>query len=126
MTPTETVTDFKLEEPDGKPVTFSAILKAVEKHCKPLLDGETFFDQAGWGKDTKDARLPKRWRSLIAWTMDGNSEGYYVHLGLMVDFGNNLQPGHYIDIGYAKLWDPNAAQAVATEAQRFLSAVRWN
>ncbi len=122
----EFITDFSLEESDGKPVTFSAIVKAVEQHCKPLLDGETFCDRSTWDAEAKDTRLPEHWRSLIAFAMDGDSEGYYVHIGVMVDFGSVQQPGKYIDIGFVKLWTPKAAQDVAVKAQRFLSAARQN
>ncbi len=126
MTKAERVTDFRLEEPDGKPVALSAIVKAVEQHCKTQLQGEAFCDRSSWDVETKDRRLPKRWRGLIAFAVDGDSEGYYVHIGVMVTFGDGLRPGEYIDMGFVKLWDAKAAQIVATEAQRFLSASRWN
>ncbi len=74
-------------------------MKAVEQHCKPLLDGETFCDRSTWDAEAKDTRLPEHWRSLIAFAMDGDSEGYYVHIGVMVDFGSIQQAGRYVDIG---------------------------
>jgi hypothetical protein len=46
MTKAEWVTDFKLEGSDGAPVTLSAIVKAVEEHCKAKLEGETFHNCA--------------------------------------------------------------------------------
>lgn len=58
--------------------------------------------------------------------LNGDSEGYYVHIGVMVDFGDRMEPGKYFDLGFVKLWDPKTAQTLATEAQRFLSATRWN
>ena len=127
MTKDEWVTDFKLEEADGKPVTLSAIVQAVKKHCKELLDGDSFCDRSTWGPDA-ERRLPERWRSLIAFALDGDNEGYYVHIGVMVSFGGDTDddPGHYIDMGFAKMWTPEQAQRLATEAQRFLSAARWN
>ena len=115
-----------LEEADGMPVTLSAIIRAVEEYLKPQLDGERFCDRSEWDAESKGRRLPKRWRSLIAFALDGDSEGYYVHIGVMVDFGDRLEPGKYIDMGFVKLWDALTARAVATEAQRFLSATRWN
>ncbi len=127
MTKAEWVTDFKLEETDGKPVTLCAIVKAVEEHCKAQLDGERFYISADWEpKGRVPERLPERWRSLIAFAIDGDSEGYYVHIGLIINFGDLQQPGKYIDMGFVKLWDAKTAQTVATEAQRFLSAARWN
>ena len=130
MTKAEWVTDFKLEEADGKPITLSAIVKAVKEHCKELLDGESFCDVAAWSPNV-ETRLPERWRSLIAFAMDGDCEGYYVHIGCLVSFGDwapmmLYKPGHYIDIGFAKVWSAEQAQKLATEAQRFLSAARWN
>lgn len=44
----------------------------------------------------------------------------------MINFGALEHLGQYLDMGFVKLWDPKIAQAVATEAQRFLSAARWN
>ncbi len=127
MTKAEWVTDFKLQGPDGKPVPLSDIVKAVEEHCKAKLDGERFHDRSAWdSKGHPPARLPERWRHLIAFAIDGDSEGYYVHIGVMIGFGDIQEPGRYLDIGFVKLWDPKTAQDVATEAQRFLSASRWN
>jgi hypothetical protein len=126
MTRAEQVTDFKLEEPDGKPVTFTAIIKAINDHCKDLMGGDCFTDKSKWDTPPVDIRLPACWRSLIAFAMDGDNEGYYVHVGVMVDFGYGDRPGEYLDIGFVKLWEAETAQRVATEAQRFLSASRWN
>ena len=125
MTKAEWVTDFKLEEPDGKPVTLSAIVQAVKKHCKELLDGESFCDRSTWGPDA-ERRLPERWRHLIAFWMEGDDEGWYVHIGVMVEFGGGGHHGEYIDMGIAKVWSVETAQRLATEAQRFLTATRWN
>lgn len=125
MTKEEWVTDFKLEETDGQPVTLSAIVKAVAIHCKEILNGDSFCDRSTWIGE--GGRLPERWRSLIAFAMDGDCEGYYVHIGVMVEFGSGQShPGEYIDMGFAKVWDAKQAQQLATEAQRFLSACRWN
>jgi hypothetical protein len=127
MTKAEQITDFRLEEPNGKPVTLGAIVKAVEEFCKVQLDGERFHNRSDWeSKEQPPKRLPKHWRSLIAFPVDGDSEGYYVHIGVMVCFGDLQQPGSYIDMGFVKLWDAGTAYTVAAEAQRFLSAVRWN
>lgn len=124
MIRSEQVTDFKLEHEDGTPVTTGEIVKAVEAHCKELLDGESFCDRSKWFGEID--KLPERWRHLIAWWMEGDNEGWYVHLGVMVDFGGGGKPGEYWDMGFAKLWSPETAKKVATEAQRFLTAARWN
>jgi hypothetical protein len=127
MTRAEWVTDFKLDEADGQPITFSALVEAVKAHCKEILDGESFCDVTAWGgEQAKGRRLPARWRSLIAFALDGDCEGYYVHIGVMVDFGDWDRPGQYLDAGFAKVWTAEQAQKLATEAQRFLSAARWN
>jgi hypothetical protein len=127
MTKAEWVTDFKLEEPDGgQPITCTALLYGIEKHCKTLLEGEHFYDCSAWSAD-KNRRLPARWRCLIAFAVDGDSEGYYVHIGVMVSYSDGeFGPGQYLDCGFVKMWTAKAAQLLATEAQRFLSAARWN
>jgi len=124
MQRSEMVTDFKLYGDGDKPITVSQLIKGAEKHLKPMLDGEVFCDCSTWNGPSP--ALPERWRSLIAFAVDGDNEGYYVHVGVMVCFGTDKQHGEYIDAGFVKLWTPEHAQRIATEAQRFLSAARWN
>ena len=120
----EMVTDFKLEHEDGTPVTQSEIVKAVETHCKEILDGECFCDRSRWTGE--GGPLPERYRHLIAFWMEGDNEGWDVHIGCMVEFGGGGHHGEYIDMGFAKVWTADAAKRLATEAQRFLTATRWN
>ena len=118
------VTDFKLYGDGDKPITLSQLIKGAEKHLLPMLEGERFCDRSEWFDE--GGPLPARWRSLIAFAVDGDNEGYYVHVGVMVCFGTGKQHGEYIDAGFVKLWTAEHAQRIATEAQRFLSAARWN
>ncbi|GGG86637.1 hypothetical protein [Edaphobacter dinghuensis] len=127
MNPQDTVTGFSLEEKDsGKNVTVTSLIQAVNAHCKNLLQGESFCDRTAWDEDRKNERIPKRFRSLISFAIEGESEGWYVHVGAMVAFGNRPYPGIYIDFGHAKLWSSEDAYALGMEAQKFLTAVRWN
>ena len=124
MVGSEMVTDFRLEDAEGKPVSLSAIVKAVNAHCQGIMDGERFCDRDAWDGVTR--YLPERWRSLIAFWQEGDNEGWYVHIGCMVDYGYGERHGEYIDMGFVKLWTPDAAKKLCTEAQRFLTACRWN
>ena len=124
MTRSEHVTDFKLDDADGRSITLSAVVKGVQEHCKEILEGERFCDRSEWFGE--GGPLPERWRHLIAYAMEGDNEGYYVHLGVMVDFGGGGKHGEYIDMGFVKLWSADHARRVCNEAQRFLTAARWN
>jgi hypothetical protein len=126
MTGTESVTEFSLEDAQGQPVTVSAIVEAINEYCRPWLTGESFGDRSTWEPTRKGETLPERWRYLVAYCVDGDCEGWYVHIGCMVNFGYEQTHGDYIDFGHAKLWTAADAYTVAREAQRFLSACRWN
>jgi hypothetical protein len=123
MNKTEMVTDFKLET-DGKAVKTVDLVKALNEHCKAQLDGETFSCSAAW--DNPEARLPERYRWLIAFAVEGGSEGWYVHVGAIIQKRSLSDPNEYIDFGFAKVWSVEASFAVQREAQRFLTAARWN
>lgn len=126
MNTKEQVTDFSLEEPGtGKQVTVSALIKALNLHCKEKLAGESFCDTSTWCERSGE-RIPDRYRSLIAFAIEGDSEGWYVHVGAMVRFGCDDGKGLYVDFGFAKMWSADEAYDLCREAQRFLSAARWN
>lgn len=127
MNTKEQVTTFSLEEPGtGKQVTVSALIKALNLHCKEKLAGESFCDTTAWDSARKDERVPERYRSLIAFAMEGSSEGWYVHVGAIIAFGDGPYPGIYINFGHAKMWSAEEAYDLCREAQRFLTATRWN
>jgi hypothetical protein len=147
MTQNEMITDFKLA---GESV--NGLLKAVNKHlkkagCEPEEYG---FDSASWVRysGAKDQLLPPRsdFRWLVAWVVEGGSEGYYIHLGAILarrtiemntkhdEIGGTLKavytPGEdtstYLEFGLAKTYSAESAYAICREAQRFLTAAEWN
>lgn len=127
MNTKEQVTTFSLEEPGtGKQVSVSALIKAINAHCREQLKGESFCDTTAWDSLRKDERVPQTYRSLIAFAMEGESEGWYVHVGAIVVFGDGPYPGIYVNFGHAKMWSAEDAYDLCREAQRFLTATRWN
>ena len=126
MTKAEMVTDFTLE---GK--TVDEVIQALREHCKGLLED---CDDFGLSPDiqygAKGARVPDRYRWVVAFAVEGESEGWYVHVGCQVPDQNaskltGLAVYQYVDWGFAKVWSADSAYALAREAQRFLSAARW-
>ena len=71
-------------------------------------------------------QLPDRFRWLIAFEAEGESEGWYVHVGAIVQKRTLSEPNEYIDFGFVKVWSVDDSFAVQKEAQRFLTAARWN
>ncbi len=127
MRQADMVTDFKLIDAEGNTPRILDLVKAIEAHCSGLLDGERFSVPCQWYPEHMEDRLPARYAALVAYTMDGQCEGYYVHLGAVVDFGDGHGgSGVYVDLAFVKLWNPDAARKLADEAQRFLCAARWN
>lgn len=69
--------------------------------------------------------LPEKFWNLVAFNVEGGSEGWYVHVGAITR-GEAGKPPQYIDFGFAKMWTPEKAYELTVAAQRFLSAVCWN
>jgi hypothetical protein len=136
------VTDFKLTE-GGRPATVLSLLQALNKFCGSLAE-EYNFTAVDRTADIRE----KYWR-LVAFAVEGNSEGYYVHVGAIVrreqivSHGrtvdcptaarNGCCPGHpeallpvYIEFGLAKTYSSESAYAMAKEVSRFLAAAAWN
>lgn len=64
MNTKEQVTTFSLEEPGtGKQVPVSALIKAINAHCREQLKGESFCDTTAWDSLRKDERVPESGRS---------------------------------------------------------------
>lgn len=129
MTGSEMVTEFST-----RASTYTQICKAVTRFCKSQghePEEYGFNTCPSYGPET-ERKLPEKFWHLIAFAVEGNSEGYYVHIGYLVrGEGINPQthefnPATYHDIGFAKTYSPASAQALATEAQRFLTASEWN
>lgn len=129
MTGTEMVTELKLERSSVR-----ELMDAVNAHCKSLgIEAEeSDFRQSVCLGYNDDNPLPnsKDYRWLIAFAVEGNSEGYYVHIGSMGrgDYpnGSGRTTSSYQDLGVAKTYSANNAYALAREAQRFLTAAAWN
>lgn len=131
MSTVDHVTDFKLQTEDGKEqVRISDLVTAVGVFCREFLEGETFCCPAAW--DDKDARIPKRFRWLVAFAVEGENEADYVHFGALVQKQTGFTGpgdvwGDYVDFGFAKVWcGPAKAREIANQVQRFLNAARWN
>ena len=135
MTSGEMVTDFAIRRnwermPDGRmrnpefaPVR--ELLGALNAYLESTgnVPGEYGFS-CSYDRDP-DRLVPSRYRWLVAYAVEGGSEGYYVHVGAIVhDHGNG--PTTYVEFGLCKTWDAESAYAIARECQRFLTAAEWN
>lgn len=125
MRSTEMVTHFKLKE-DGKPVTVSALMRALNAHLRGLgLEPEdrefSVAAEIAYARHRTDPRLPESYRWPVAFTVNGASEGYYIHVGLII---NDAADG-YTNLGIAKTFSPDNAYAIVRETQRFLLAAAW-
>ncbi len=113
--------DFKLE---GK--TTRDLCQALNAYVKGLgLEIEEYGFSPAAGEMRGDVALPARFWNLIAFNVEGGSEGWYVHVGAIQRSDDNRPPS-YIDFGFAKMWTPEKAYALAVAAQRFMSAIVWN
>lgn len=70
--------------------------------------------------------LPTKYRWLIAFAVEGGSEGHYVHFGAMIQAESGFGLPTYQDFGFAKFFYPDEARKAATEIQRWLEAASWN
>jgi hypothetical protein len=108
--------------------TVQSLLKAINAYCGNLADEYDFsldFDlvaetglkaQAG----VEPSRIPQDFQHLIAFAVEGGSEGYYVHVGAL------LLGGRYQGFGMAKTYSSDSAYELAKQASRFLAAACWN
>ena len=111
------VTDFKLQ---GTKLDF---IRALNAHLKVQNLEPNEYSFTTCYQDA--APLPEDYRWLIAFAVEGGSEGYYVHVGaIMRDERQTARI--YNDFGFCKTFDEEEAHAIAREAQRFLNAVLWN
>ncbi len=113
--------DFKLE---GK--TTRDLCQALNAYVKSKgLEIEEYGFSPAAGVMRGDVPLPDKFWNLIAFNVEGGSEGWYVHVGAIQRSDTYKHPV-YIDFGFAKMWTPEKAYALAVEAQRFMSAIVWN
>lgn len=144
MTQAEMVTDFaayKYAPVPDKPgylhhvgmAKLTDLVKALNAHCGHLADEYNFslaseFRYAGdRRRDDKhiDATIPGDLWHLIAFCVEGGSEGYYVHVGALLRT-DKVVNRNYVDIAFAKTYSTESAYQLAREAQRFLTATEWN
>jgi hypothetical protein len=136
MTSGESVTEFAIRrnwKPGDRPGTVkdpeyapvAELLTALNAHLKARdLEPEEYgFSSLAARYEDPDVRVPASYRWLIAFAVEGGSEGYYIHVGAMTSTPTGAA---YTEFGLAKTWDVTRAYAIATEAQRFLTAADWN
>ena len=132
MNSAEMVTDFVIHEhrPDPNPerkgylifvqrAKIVDLIRALNKYCGKLAE-EYPFSQSPMLLNNPMERIPEhRW--LVAFVVEGDSEGYYIHITAMLKGG-----GQHQEIALAKTYSAESAYKLATEAQRFLTAAAWN
>jgi hypothetical protein len=109
--------------------TVGSLIKALNAFCGHLAEEYNFAmcldlvserDYRGKEPKPEPSRIPQKYRWLIAFAVEGGSEGYYVHLGAM------LGEGRYQEFGLAKTNTSESAYELAKQASRFLAAAAWN
>ena len=97
--------------------TVESLLKAINSYCGKLAEEYDFslnFDL------NSDSLIPENFLHLIAFAVEGGSEGYYVHAGAL------LEGGLYQEFGIAKTYSSESAYELAKQVSRFLAATVWN
>src|ERR1700736_1847815 len=120
MTETEMVGDFSLTEGD-LPVKVETLIRALNTYSNTIgMQPEEYGFNASTPIKYPDCeatdRIPARYRWLVAFAIEGNSEGYYVHVAAIDDSTKT-----YTDLGCAKTFSAARAYAIAREAQRFIT-----
>jgi hypothetical protein len=113
--------------------TVKSLLKAVNLHCGKLAEESDFslsptllYGKYGKGKRGEDTLIPEKYWNLIAFAVEGQNEGYYIHIGALLRHDETTDTSEYMDLGVAKTYSSESAYAMAREAGRFLSAAAWN
>jgi hypothetical protein len=97
--------------------TVQSLLKAINAYCGKLAEEYDF----SLNFDLKpDSLIPEKFRDLIAYAVEGSNEGYYVHVGAIMDGGK------YQQFGIAKTYSSESAYELAKQTSRFLAAAVWN
>ena len=116
------ITDFKL---DG--ASIRQLFRAINAHLDKcgIEPEDRGFGVCGFENDPP---IPERrsYRWLVAWAVEGESEGFYIHCGAIRQAQHYGEKNEYIDFGHAKCYSADQAYAIAREAQRFLTAALWN
>jgi hypothetical protein len=120
MTKTEMVTEFKLKDGD-KPTQVVLLMGTLNAYLASIgLQPEEYGFNVAPACAESD-RIPERYRWLVAFAIEGGSEGYYIHVAAI-----DSATGTYTNLGLAKTYSAKSAYALAREAQRFLTAAAWN
>lgn len=128
MTGSEMVTEFKLGDWSTEGVKIAELIKALREHTKGIAEEYDFVLSPTLKYDHPQMAIPARYSNLVAYAIEGGSEGYYVHVGCILQ-GEDSRANpfqKYLDFGFAKTYSAESAYKLATEAQRFLTAARWN
>jgi hypothetical protein len=129
MTKTEMITDFQLGNWDKEGVELSLLLKEINKHCGQIAEEYAFSLSPTFRFERiSNPCLPARYCQLIAFAVEGSNEGYYVHVGALLQPADRSKDftQQYMEFGCAKTYSAESAYTLAKEAQRFLTAARWN
>jgi len=105
----------------------SDLIKALNKHCGSLAE-EYNFSASGYyypSRELGDKRLPD-YRWIIAFCVEGGSEGYYVHISAIMPDKKGDGKNECIGIALAKTYSAESAHKLTIEASRFLAAAEWN
>lgn len=104
------------------------IVKAIDAYCKQFAIES--LDYVAASSEVKylnqSLRVPEKYFHNIAYAVEGSSEGYYVHFGVILQREKPGEKQNYMDYGFAKLYSREEASKLATEIQRFLTAAEWN
>jgi hypothetical protein len=95
------VTDFKLSA-DGQMVTVRELLKALNAFCGKLAEEYDFSTVL-----CREAHVPEKYWRLVAFAVEGNNEGYYVHVGAILSTERSLPT--YLEFGLAKTYSSESA-----------------
>lgn len=109
---------FKLADETGKAATVHGLCKAMTAFA--TLQG---VEPEEYGLDrnpslSRDARIPD-YRWLVAYVVEGGSEGYYVHV-------DAIKGGEHIPLGLSKTYSFENATELAKQYTRFLVCAAWN
>jgi hypothetical protein len=100
--------------------TIQSLLKAINAHCGKMAEEYDFSTYRVTGF------IPEKYWNLVAFAVEGGSEGYYIHVGAITRQERQDDAPAYIDFGCAKTYSSDSAYAMAKEVSRFLSAAAWN
>jgi hypothetical protein len=101
------------------------LVKALNSFCGHLAEEYNFTVSAYVKYEDKNATVPENFLQLIAYAVEGGSEGFYVHIGAILR-GHEDATNPYQDFGFCKTYSSESAYAICKDAQRFLNATLWN